>query len=157
MSENYPWWKYYQRPLPSLQELTYLEDRLQVAKSIVFMVTANGQTAKHSANDVDEIGVSAVSHAFDQVYSFDLLHGRSFSSVESATGKPVAIIGFNIAEKLFGQESPIGQEIKFMNQKATIIGVFSEVGDNLVGNSDCLLYTSPSPRDGLLSRMPSSA
>ena len=23
--------------------------------------------------------------------------------------------------------------------------------------SDCLLYTSPSPRDGLLSRMPSSA
>ena len=25
------------------------------------------------------------------------------------------------------------------------------------GNSDCLLYTSPSPRDGLLSRMPSSA
>ena len=24
-------------------------------------------------------------------------------------------------------------------------------------NRDCLLYTSPSPRDGLLSRMPSSA
>ena len=24
-------------------------------------------------------------------------------------------------------------------------------------NIDCLLYTSPSPRDGLLSRMPSSA
>ena len=30
-----------------------------------------------------------------------------------------------------------------------------EVLDNL--NKDCLLYTSPSPRDGLLSRMPSSA
>ena len=26
-----------------------------------------------------------------------------------------------------------------------------------VRNYDCLLYTSPSPRDGLLSRMPSSA
>ena len=26
-----------------------------------------------------------------------------------------------------------------------------------VGVSTCLLYTSPSPRDGLLSRMPSSA
>ena len=35
-------------------------------------------------------------------------------------------------------------------------------GGNFVGNvtgtaSSCLLYTSPSPRDGLLSRMPSSA
>ena len=29
------------------------------------------------------------------------------------------------------------------------------VGDRRSGN--CLLYTSPSPRDGLLSRMPSSA
>ena len=27
----------------------------------------------------------------------------------------------------------------------------------LVGPKGCLLYTSPSPRDGLLSRMPSSA
>ena len=28
---------------------------------------------------------------------------------------------------------------------------------NLLDNQTCLLYTSPSPRDGLLSRMPSSA
>ena len=27
----------------------------------------------------------------------------------------------------------------------------------MIDNHDCLLYTSPSPRDGLLSRMPSSA
>ena len=29
--------------------------------------------------------------------------------------------------------------------------------DIIVNNACCLLYTSPSPRDGLLSRMPSSA
>ena len=29
--------------------------------------------------------------------------------------------------------------------------------DNYSPNNFCLLYTSPSPRDGLLSRMPSSA
>ena len=28
---------------------------------------------------------------------------------------------------------------------------------NILKSDDCLLYTSPSPRDGLLSRMPSSA
>ena len=35
----------------------------------------------------------------------------------------------------------------------TAIATFSEV----LGAKPCLLYTSPSPRDGLLSRMPSSA
>ena len=29
--------------------------------------------------------------------------------------------------------------------------------DEFIGQADCLLYTSPSPRDATLSRMPSSA
>ena len=38
----------------------------------------------------------------------------------------------------------------------------AQAGDNVVSSTDlyggtCLLYTSPSPRDGLLARMPSSA
>ena len=31
------------------------------------------------------------------------------------------------------------------------------LGENYIESNPCLLYTSPSPRDGLLSRMPSSA
>ena len=34
---------------------------------------------------------------------------------------------------------------------------FQKLNCEIVGVSSCLLYTSPSPRDGLLSRMPSSA
>src|SRR5680860_1204022 len=33
----------------------------------------------------------------------------------------------------------------------------TDIAGRVVENEDCLLYTSPSPRDGLLSRMPSSA
>ena len=32
-----------------------------------------------------------------------------------------------------------------------------DYGENKIQEAVCLLYTSPSPRDGLLSRMPSSA
>ena len=34
---------------------------------------------------------------------------------------------------------------------------FDQAIEQLLANPTCLLYTSPSPRDGLLSRMPSSA
>ena len=37
------------------------------------------------------------------------------------------------------------------------IGFQKKVNDEVPMCKDCLLYTSPSPRDGLLSRMPSSA
>ena len=36
-------------------------------------------------------------------------------------------------------------------------GTGGRFGTNWARFNDCLLYTSPSPRDGLLSRMPSSA
>ena len=40
----------------------------------------------------------------------------------------------------------------------TSLGTMSTSFNNLsTGVTNCLLYTSPSPRDGLLSRMPSSA
>ena len=40
---------------------------------------------------------------------------------------------------------------------ATILGILGTYGISGILNLTCLLYTSPSPRDGLLSRMPSSA
>ena len=41
------------------------------------------------------------------------------------------------------------------SEKAGIAIIYQELA--LVAEMTCLLYTSPSPRDGLLSRMPSSA
>ena len=42
---------------------------------------------------------------------------------------------------------------------AEVIQTFegSNIKGNINSSNTCLLYTSPSPRDGLLSRMPSSA
>jgi len=136
MGGDYPWWKYYQRPLPTIQELTALEQRLEVAEAATFVAGAGNKTAKFESNDVDGIGVAGVSHGYQDVYGFELSSGRYFSLLESATGKPVAIIGANIAEVLFDGENPLGKVIKFMGQKAIVIGVFDKAGDSIIGNSD---------------------
>ena len=44
---------------------------------------------------------------------------------------------------------------EFLTTKTSEILLFED--DDLKWTEICLLYTSPSPRDGLLSRMPSSA
>jgi len=136
MGGDYPWWKYYQRPLPTIQELTALEQRLEVAEAVTFVAGAGNKTAQFESNDVDGIGVAGVSHGYQDVYGFELSSGRYFSLLESATGKPVAIIGSNISEVLFDGENPLGKVIKFMGQKAIVIGVFDKAGDSIIGNSD---------------------
>ena len=68
-------------------------------------------------------------------------------SLALADGEVLGIIGRSGAGKstlgriLAGLERPDGGEVLFTGERL----------------SACLLYTSPSPRDGLLSRMPSSA
>ena len=47
-----------------------------------------------------------------------------------------------------------GEKHKTLKAHKGVILCMAKDGDNIL---TCLLYTSPSPRDGLLSRMPSSA
>ena len=49
------------------------------------------------------------------------------------------------------------REMEISKSKAYSLIQLADSSDNLVEDGICLLYTSPSPRDGLLSRMPSSA
>ena len=52
-----------------------------------------------------------------------------------------------------GSNDSVSSNERILNQ----IKVLSEMKKDGILTNSCLLYTSPSPRDGLLSRMPSSA
>ena len=48
--------------------------------------------------------------------------------------------------------------VKNLVSRNAALSFANDIGDTAVDDAfSCLLYTSPSPRDGLLSRMPSSA
>ena len=51
----------------------------------------------------------------------------------------------------------IGQACEFDYSGTQACKALKEEGYRVILVNSCLLYTSPSPRDGLLSRMPSSA
>ena len=86
-------------------------------------------------------------------------------TAESISTKITLIVGFD-KNSIINESKSFDFEISTCEQ-ASPIGTgdavkcgINEVDDAdkvLVLYGDCLLYTSPSPRDGLLSRMPSSA
>jgi putative ABC transport system permease protein len=133
--DEYPWWKYMNRPLPGYKEMGELQKKTDREESIAYVASINGQIIKYSSSSVENTEILCVSHQYEQIKSFDLQEGRYFSEHESASGPPIAMIGADVANALFKGESPLGKQISVRGSKFTIIGVLKKEGSSLVGNS----------------------
>jgi putative ABC transport system permease protein len=131
--DNFPWWKYMQRPVPKLRDFEQLERRSQTAKALSYEISIDNRTVKYLSNTVDGAQIDAVSHDHDKTWNFNFQDGRYFTEIESRTGAPVTIIGADIAEALFPDGTGVGKQIKIMGRKVTIIGVFTKEGKDMLG------------------------
>ena len=131
---DYPWWKYMNRPVPSLEDLDEIQKRSSCADVAVFMINTS-KTVEYQNNSLENAAVVAATQDFDKVSSFELREGRYFSNSESTGGKPVAIIGNDIAENLFPNMDPLDKDIKMFGRKLNVVGVFKKEGSNFFGNS----------------------
>ncbi len=131
---EYAWWKYLNRPVPKVHEADEVARRSMTAGAVVYTVNTRS-TLNRKTSFVENATVMAVTYEYDQVKTFDLAAGRYFTEQECATGRAVAVIGSNIALALFQAEDPVGQEMKLLGRKVTVIGVFATEGESMMGNS----------------------
>jgi putative ABC transport system permease protein len=134
MGSNYPWWKYLNRPEPSVSDMEEVERRSQTAESVAMMFQIQ-RTVKRGNNSYESVNITGVSHQYARVMPLDIKDGRYFTQVESTGGRNVAIIGTGIAENLFLNEDPIGKSIKIFGNKLTVIGILTKQGEGSFGNS----------------------
>ena len=131
--QEYTWWKYMNRPQPTYKEFGVIADKVQGAEAFAFLFGSRSKPTYKSATVSDGV-VYCASHDYDKIRSFEITKGRYFSVLESNQGKPLAVIGVDIATGLFGKEDPLGKVIKIGRNKVTVIGVFEREGKTLVGD-----------------------
>jgi putative ABC transport system permease protein len=93
------------------------------------------QNIKYLKNQANEASVLSVTHEFENLRSFEIESGRYFSPEESASGKNVAILGYEIASRLFEKADPIGKQIIVGGHKTNVIGVFKKEGKGGIADS----------------------
>lgn len=131
---DYPWWKYMNRPVPSIKDYEEIKKQAQKVEACSFGVSTR-RTVQYLNNSADNISIWANTHEFDQIRSFEIQNGRYFSYYESLTGKNKAILGYKIASELFENQNPIGKSIKIFGRKMEIIGVFEKEGQDIFDSS----------------------
>ena len=128
------WWDMIRWPAPSPEDYEAVLKKSSAAGAVCYSVFTP-RTVKFRSNSVSDAYVTAVTHDFEQVRSFEIEKGRYFSQTESNSGKPVVIIGAEIAERLFNNLEPVGKEISIGGFKTLVIGTFKKEGKGGISDS----------------------
>lgn len=131
---EYPWWRYMNRPQPTLNELKVIERKSQLSQAATFSISSQKKVIFED-NSFDNVQILGVTHNFDKNWSFEISKGRYFSPFESSRGTNIVVLGAEVADKLFRDEDPIGKRVKIAGRKLTVVGVMLRQGKDLFGNS----------------------
>ncbi|MFH0894390.1 MAG: ABC transporter permease [Bacteroidota bacterium] len=131
---NFAWWKYMNRPVPSLDDLREIEKRSTGTEAATFFASVN-KTVEYRNNSVKNAAIVGASDKYDKVSNLELSEGRFISEIEYAGGKMVCVLGTTVSQGLFGNEPAIGKRIKALGRKITVIGVLKKEGEDSFGSS----------------------
>ena len=83
---------------------------------------------------VESVPVRGVSSEFDQFSGYDTAFGRLPSRLEIERSRPVALLGWDTADKLFKGRTPVDQQVKIGGTHFRVVGVIEKKG-SMFGNS----------------------
>ncbi|MCH2214290.1 MAG: ABC transporter permease [Flavobacteriales bacterium] len=105
-----------------------------VSAMISFTAVAKFRSEETNPN----VQVIAASENYLKTSGYEIDEGRNFTSTESVEGKPVAVIGKDVADKLFnnGLISPLDQPIFVGSNRYVVVGVMKGKGNSVGFSGD---------------------
>ncbi|MCA9924255.1 MAG: ABC transporter permease [Anaerolineales bacterium] len=113
-------------------DIEIVESVAGVAGTIVDQTTV--ATVKADSTTLTDVTLMGTTPDFPSVRDVEISEGRFFNETELERSAKVAVLGYSLAESLFGEANPIGQSVTVDTTKLTIVGVAAEKG--VVGNTD---------------------
>jgi putative ABC transport system permease protein len=119
--------------------LENLKDRVDNIKYIMPVVNVGGNLKWRNTNfDSDGQGVG---EDFLAIRDLELVGGRGFTAADIRERRRVMVVGAIVADKLFRDVNPVGQEVYLNGQRFTVVGVLkAKVASNQEWGIDRTVY-----------------
>ena len=108
-----------------------IREKVSGVTHISGMLNASAPAVRGNANWITS--VSGVHADYLDVRDWALTGGRNFSANEVRSGARVAIIGQTVAKQLFGEDDPIGGQIRIRNAPFEVVGLLESKGQSSFG------------------------
>src|SRR5687767_1786575 len=114
-------------PLITMQEA----DAIRAFSSDVEAVAGQagrGATISYGTVELENMGIQGVTSEYASFSNFNAERGRMMTQIEVERGRPVAIIGWDVADRLFGDVNPLDKEIRIAGIQFRVVGVSKRRG-----------------------------
>jgi putative ABC transport system permease protein len=121
------WWDYMNRPNieADLAEVISTRSRLIEAAAPVI---GTSRPVSYRGNTLTPVSIEASTPDFARVHIVELESGRFYSDLDNRTARKVAVIGAQVADRLFPRENPLGKNIRVDRHRFQVIGVLKRKG-----------------------------
>jgi putative ABC transport system permease protein len=130
---DYPWWKYVKRPSPKFDEVQEIKTRATTAANIAFVNNTQSNVDVRD-NSLSNVILYGVTEDFPQIQPVEIQYGRFMTDAEFGLGSNAAVIGNEVAEKLFGSpQRAVGKQVDTRGKKINVVGVIKKQGSTILG------------------------
>ncbi|MFN2458685.1 MAG: ABC transporter permease [Chitinophagaceae bacterium] len=130
---DFPWWKYVNRPSPGYKDLNEIKERSSATKFAAFKINTNDNVEVND-NILNDVRLYGITEDFLNIQPIEIHDGRLLTNNEYDRGSNNIIIGFEVAEKLFGMpERAVGRPVTIKGKTNTIVGVIKKQGKQMLG------------------------
>jgi putative ABC transport system permease protein len=101
------------------------------------MLDSNGSAQiVYRDRSIDNVSVQGVTAEFGSFSTFNAERGRLMSGIEVERSQPVAVVGWDVADRLFGTTDPLDKVIQIEGVHFRIVGVSAKRGSFLGRSQD---------------------
>jgi putative ABC transport system permease protein len=120
-------------PLITLDEA----DAIRAFSPVIVAVVAQAErrdSVSYLNRELENVQIQGVTSEYAELSMFDAERGRVMSPLEVERDQPVALLGWDVADQLFGDINPLEKDILIAGARFRVVGVSPRKG-SLFGNS----------------------
>jgi putative ABC transport system permease protein len=134
------WRKVSRRPVLTRDDFAVVRAALPDAQAIA--ITSGFPTPQSNVQwgnrEVGDVLVRGVTAPYQEVQDYRFERGRPLMDVDEEQHRPVAVLGHEVAEKLFESVDPIGQTVRLAGERFEVVGVIATKGKVLGQSFDAI-------------------
>lgn len=126
------WFKYLRRPNVDYEDYEVIKEKVNSAQLVTFYVGIGQKTVKYQKTSADRAYMLGVTSEFSDMFKLNYEEGRFFSPNEYHYGANKCVLGFKVAEAVFGSLDPVGKSVKINGRRYEVIGVIEKSGESII-------------------------